>query len=253
LPDALDRTVGAILAHLRVDAIGGAAQRQLAQCDQVALAKEIAHRALGLLRHVDLAVAHPVEQFLGRQVDQRDFVGVIEHAVRHRFPHADAGDLADHVIEAFEVLHVDRRIDVDARVEQFIDVLPALQMARALHVRMREFVDEDQLRLARERRVEIELAELAAAIFDMSERQHVEPREQRGGFAAPMRFGDADQHVDALVLAASRGLQHRVGLADSRRRAEENFQPAALTFFFVALQLVEQFVRIGAVHAQWFS
>ncbi len=249
LPDTLDRTISAIFPHLRIDAIGGAAQRQLAQRNQIAFAEEVAHRALGLLRQIHLAVAHPVEQFLGGQIDQRDFVGMIEHAVGHRLPYADPGDLADHVVQTFQMLNVDRRVDVDARVEQFIHVLPALQMPRALHVRMREFVDQNQLRLARERGVEIELAELAAAIVDMRERQHVEPVEQRGGFAAAMRFGDADQYVRTFVVTAACGLQHRVGLAHARRRAKENLQPATLTLFFVALQLVEQFVRIGAVHA----
>ena len=126
-------------------------------------------------------------------------------------------------------------------------------MARALHVRMREFVDQNQLRLAGERGVEIELAELAAAVLDLRERQHVEPFEQRRGFAAAMRFGDADHHVRAFIVTAARGLQHRIGLADAGRCAEKNLQPASLTFFFVALQLVEQLIGIGAVHAQWFS
>ncbi len=118
---------------------------------------------------------------------------------------------------------------------------------------MREFVDEDQLRLAGERGVEIELAELAAAILDLRERQHVEAFEQRRGFTAAMRFGNADHHVRAFVVTAARGLQHCIGFADARRRAEKNLQPASLTFFFVALQLVEQLIGIGAVHAQWFS
>jgi hypothetical protein len=38
-----------VLQHLVVDAVGGAAQRKFAQRDQVALAKEVAYRALGLL------------------------------------------------------------------------------------------------------------------------------------------------------------------------------------------------------------
>ena len=42
--------------------------------------------------------------------------------------------------------------------EQLVDVLPALRVARARRVGVRQLVDEDQRRLARERRVEIELA-----------------------------------------------------------------------------------------------
>jgi hypothetical protein len=239
LPDMLDRTVGAIFAHLRIDTIGGTPQRQLAQRDQVAFAKEVAHRALGLLRQIHLAVAHPVEQFFGGQIDQRHFVGAIEHAVGHRLPHADARDLADHVVQTLQMLHVDGGVHVDARIEQFIDVLPALRMARAGDVRMCEFVDENQLRLALERGVEIELAELAAAIRDARKRQHVEPFEQRSGFAAAMRLGNADHYVDAFFLAPRGGQQHRIGFADTRRRAEKHLQPAALAPLFFTLQLAE--------------
>jgi hypothetical protein len=99
LPDALDRAIGTVLAHLRVDAVGRAPQRELAQRDQVALAEEVAHRTLGLLREIHLAVAHPLEQFLCGQVHQRDLVGRVEHTVGHRLPHANAGDRAHHVVQ----------------------------------------------------------------------------------------------------------------------------------------------------------
>ncbi|MDR8759380.1 hypothetical protein FEP90_01054 [Burkholderia multivorans] len=147
------------------------------------------------------------------------------------------------------MLDVDGRIDVDPRVEQLVHVLPALQVPRALHVRMRELVDEDQLRRACERGVEIEFGQRAAAIVDARERQHVEAVEQRGGFAAAVRLDDADHDVDAVLPALARGLQHRVGLADAGRRAEEDLEPAAPLLFLVALQLVEQLIGIGAVHA----
>ncbi len=48
--------------------------------------------------------------------------------------------------------------DVDAGVEQFLDVLPALGVARAGRVGVRQLVDQDQRRLARQRGVEVELA-----------------------------------------------------------------------------------------------
>ena len=45
-----------VAAHLRVDALGGAAQRQLAQRVEVAGLEEVLERALGLLGDVDLAL-----------------------------------------------------------------------------------------------------------------------------------------------------------------------------------------------------
>ncbi len=79
----------------------------------------------------------------------------------------------------------------------------------------------------------------------------VEALEQRGGLAAPMGLDDADQHVHALVGARAGGLQHRVGLADAGRGAEEDLQPAALLPLLLALDLVEKLVGIGTVHADW--
>jgi len=142
LPDRVDRPIRAVFAHLGINAIRRAPQRQFAQRDQVAFAKEIANRVLRLLRHVDLAVAQPFEQFFGRKIDQCDFIGLIQNAIRDRLKDADLRDLPHDVVQAFQMLDIDRGIDVNTRVQQFMHVLPAFQMTSAGDVRMSEFVDE---------------------------------------------------------------------------------------------------------------
>ena len=42
------------------------------------------------------------------------------------------------------MLHIQGRQYIDARRQQFLDVLPALRMARPLDIRVREFIDQDQ-------------------------------------------------------------------------------------------------------------
>ena len=106
-----------------------------------------------------MPACEPLDQLVRRDVDQLDFVGLLEHGVGQRLADDDAGDLGDDVVEAFDVLDVERRPDVDARVEQFLDVLPALGVPQALGVGVGQLVDEDQLRAAGERGVEIELAQ----------------------------------------------------------------------------------------------
>ena len=54
---------------------------------------------------------------------------VIQHAIRNRLPNLGAGDLADRIRPAFHVLNVEGGKDVDARVEQFLHILPALGMS----------------------------------------------------------------------------------------------------------------------------
>ena len=95
----------------------------------------------------------------------------VEDRVGHGLPDVDARDAADDVVQALDVLHVERREHVDARGKQLVDVLPALRVPRARHVRVREFVDQDQRRVARQRRIEVELLQRAVLVRDLRARQ----------------------------------------------------------------------------------
>jgi hypothetical protein len=120
----------------------------------------------GLLGYIDLALLQALDQFSWRQIDQHDVAQAIEHRVGHGFTDAHAGDPVHHVVEAFQVLDVDRGVDVDACVEQFAHILPAPLVAAAGRIAMGELVDQRDLRLAHEHRVEIELGETMAAVLD---------------------------------------------------------------------------------------
>ena len=98
-----------------------------------------------LLGRVDVAVGQPAAQRLGGHVLELDLVGRAHDGVRHRLALGHAGDLLDDVVDRLEVLDVDGRDHVDARVEDLLDVLPALRVARARHVGVRELVDQRQL------------------------------------------------------------------------------------------------------------
>ena len=150
----------------------------------------------------------------------------LQHAVGHGLAHGDAGDARDDVGEAFEMLDVERRPDVDAGVEQFLDVLPALGMAAVGRVGVGEFVDDDELGLARQRRVDVELLDLLRR-----DSRCLGAAGSRGLRAAPavsraaVGFDQADDHVAALALAA-RGraaASHR----SCRRRARRRERPSA--------------------------
>ena len=65
-PGLADPLLGHVAAHLGVDPLGGAPQRELAQRDQVALAEEALDRAAGLLGDVDLPFAQALQQHVRR-------------------------------------------------------------------------------------------------------------------------------------------------------------------------------------------
>ena len=249
-PHRLHRALAPVGLHLVVDAIGGAAQRQLAQREQVALAEEVRHRPLGLLRQVDLAGTQARQQLVGRQVDDDHLVGLVEEPIGHGLPDTDAGDAADDVVQALQVLHVHRRPDVDTRVEQFLDVLPAFRVARARRVAVRQFVQQHQavvvVRAEGQRGIEVELLQHAVAVGHGLQRQARQVARHDLGLGAAVGLDEAHHQRRALGPGRPRGGQHRVGLADAGGGTEEDLQPAAPRARLVMLHLPQQRVGIGA-------
>ena len=101
-------------------------------------------------------------------------------------------------------------------------------MARARRVGVGELVDQRDRRAARQQRVEVHLAQRLPAIRDARRGTTSRPVEQRLGVGAAVRLDHADHDVAALGAALLRRLEHRVGLADARRRADEEPEAAAL-------------------------
>ena len=63
------------------------------------------------------------------------------------------------------MLDIDSGIDIYARFQQFIHILPALGMARTRRIGMRQFVYQDQCRLTLERSVQVKFAQLRITVF----------------------------------------------------------------------------------------
>src|SRR6185437_10598433 len=220
------RCLTQIVDHLVVDPIGGAAQRQLAQRRQIAGSEEVLGRPPRRLRHINLAFVEALDELVGREIDKNDVGGRLQDPVRNGLAHGDAGDARDDMGEALEMLDVERRPHVDARVEQLLNVLPALGMAAVGRVGVGELVDDDQLGLALESGVEIELLERAPAIFNPAPRQDFEALDKRARLGAAMSLDEPNDDVDALLFEAPGVLQHGVGLTNAGRGAEKDLQPA---------------------------
>ena len=142
--------LGAVALHGDVDLVGHPQQRQLPQRGEVARLEVVRERGVDLLGGVDVAVREPAAQRLGGDVDQLDLFRAADHLVGHGFPLPHTGDPLDDVVERLQVLDVHRGDHVDARVEQLLDVLPALGVPGAGRVGVGELVDERDLGLAGE-------------------------------------------------------------------------------------------------------
>ena len=89
-------------------------------------------------------------------------------------------------------------------VEELVDVLPALLVARAGNVRVRELVDERDLGPAREDRVDVHLLERRAAVLDGAAWDDLEVADLLRGPLATVGLDEPDDDVGAAVVAAPR-------------------------------------------------
>src|ERR1700732_1192329 len=101
-----------IIDHLGVDPLRRPAQRELPQGGKISGRKKMLDGTLRLIRYIDLALVQPCDQILGSKVDQFNVVGAIDDRIWHGLADSDIGDSGDDVVEAFDMLDVERRIYV---------------------------------------------------------------------------------------------------------------------------------------------
>ena len=170
---------------------------------------------------------HPAPQRLRRHVDELDLVGGPDDRVGDRLVLLDPGDRLDHVVHRLEVLHVDGADDLDAGFEQLLDVLPPLLVARARHVGVRELVDERDLGLAGEDRVDVHLLERHVAVGELPAGDDLEVVQLGRGVGATVRLDEADHDVGRAALVPAPALvEHGERLAHPGSRPQVDPQPA---------------------------
>ena len=203
LPGAGDVVVGPVPVELVVDLVGQPEQASSRSAVRLPIAEVVGQRRVDLLRRVDVPVRHPPAQRLRGHVDQFDLVGAADDLVGHGLPLRHPGDLLDDVVERFQVLDVHGRDDVDAGVEQPLDVLPAFVVARAGHVRVRELVDQRHRRRAGDHGVGVHLGEGRAPVGHLLAGHDLQAVEQLGRARPPVGLHVADHHVGTPLVAAA--------------------------------------------------
>ena len=187
-------------------AVGAAAQRSLAQ--------------RGELAHGDGRPAQAADELLRLDVDELHLIRAVEHGIGNSVPGGDAGDGGNGIVQTLDVADVDRRVDIDAGLEQLVDVLTAPAVSAALRILMRQLVDKDERGPAPQRAVEVKFL----LPVDVKRRQARESALECECLGRGVRGDVAHQHVDALRPGGTGGLEHRLRLADALRIAEKDLK-----------------------------
>ena len=86
-------------AACAADRLRDEAERDLPQRRKVAGPEEVRERGVDLLRGIDVAVTHALAQRLGRDVDELDLIGMVQHLVGEGLAHGNARDVLGEVLD----------------------------------------------------------------------------------------------------------------------------------------------------------
>ena len=130
------------------------------------------------------------------------------------------------------------------------DVLPALGVARAGHVGVRELVDQRDRRLADEDGVEVHLLERRRRYSMRAAGDGLEVADLLGGAGPTVGLHEPDDDVGAALAAAAALVEHGEGLADAWGGAEVDAQcSSGHALSLPLLGLGEGEVELEDVHA----
>ena len=216
LPGVGDLFVGAVFRQRGVDLIGEPQQRDFAQRGQVAGAKVVGQRRVDPFRRVHVAVSKSAPQRFRCDVDQFDLCCFSDHLVGNGFALFHAGDLCDDVVEAFEVLDVERRDHRDTGVEQCFDVLPTLLVDAARDVAVRILIDQRDFGFATQHCLDVEFGKRSFAVGDVLRWNDFDALDELADLFAAMCLDDRGDDVGSAFLPAMCLAEHGAGLADTR-------------------------------------
>ena len=118
------------------------------------------------------------------------------------------------------MLDVNGGPDVDTCVEKFEDIFVAFAVLAAGNVGVGQLVNDCDLWMTREDRVDVHLFQFNAAVGNDAQRNNFQVADLVCGFLTAVRLNEADHDVDALFALEMGIAEHVVGFADAGSGAE---------------------------------
>ena len=195
-------------------------------------------------RNNDLSDIQTRQQVIRRQIHKDDFCRLGEHLIWYGFANANSYDAGYNVGETFQMLHVERGVDIYARRQQLLDVAPAFGVTASGGVGVSQFIDQDELAARRQRGVHVEVLNDAPLVIDRPKRKLGKPIEKTLCLFPVVRLDNADRNTDTFLKLLPRRQKHRVGLPDPGASAKENLETTAPLLLELLRYDFEQFIGV---------
>ena len=184
-------------------------------------------RPLRLSLGVYLAFAQAGYKLVWLQINQFHLIGPVKHAVGYALAHHYSGHGGNHIVEAFQMLHVNRGPYGYARLKQLLHILKALEVAAALRVGVGKLVHKGDFRLAGQHGIHIKFVERDAPVLDPQGRHGLKTWQQGRCFRPWVWLHIAHNNAVPLLLSGVGRSQHGICLAHASRIAKKYFEQAS--------------------------
>ena len=124
------------------------------------------------------------------------------------------------------MLDIQARHHVDARVQQFLHILPALVVPATGHDGMGQLIHQDDLRTAGEHGRQVHLLERRPPVRHLPRRHDLQALRQGAGIRPAVRLSDPDDDITTRGGEPPALSQQGIRLARTRRSPQEQVQPA---------------------------
>ncbi|CDD45571.1 putative uncharacterized protein [Clostridium sp. CAG:299] len=203
-----------------VNPIRAPAQGNLPQSRKILNGKIGLRRRIFPLFFINRAAFQAFHQLLRLNIYQFHLICPVKHIVRNPVFDTVLHNCGRNIAEAFNVLGIYCRVDVNSRFQKLLHVLIPSGMAAPFRIRPGQLVHQNQLRTAQNRRIQVKFSYRSSAVAA----QLLQSVCQRCRFRHCMRRNGTNHHIDSLFPGRQGCLKHRVGLSHACGVPEKDFQ-----------------------------
>lgn len=203
-------------------------QRQLPHPFQIGRCEEIFEGGGDPLLRVDFSFFEPFPEVFRGQIHVHDLIGLGNDSVGEAFPDFHPDEFLDRVVQAFQMLDVQRRDHVNPGRENFLDVLVTFSISASRHVGMGQFVDQDHGWPPGKHGIQIHFFDLDAPVFTDDSRHGLQTFQKFGDLGAAVGFGETHHDIEPFAFQRMTLLEHPICLPHAGAISEVNFETSAL-------------------------
>ena len=190
----------------QIDPVRTAPQSNFTQSSQIFYGKKTDCCTFRMIFPINLSACHALQQFRRFNIHQLHLIRLIKNRIRYTLLYQTSGNRSNGIVQAFNMLNIDCRVNIDSGIQQFLYILITLGMPTALRIGMSQFVHQNQLWLLFQRTINIKLPKGPPPVKHLFRRKLLQTAQQCCYLRSEMGFYVSCNHINTTFFCLMRRL-----------------------------------------------